>query len=86
MIKIVYAATFLKKLANCEQDLREEIKDKIKLFQDRKNHSGLKVHKLHGKFSGYVSFSINYKQRIIFQWLAKNQAYLLTLGDHDIYK
>jgi plasmid maintenance system killer protein len=50
------------------------------------NHSSLKVHKLNGPLKGSYSFSVNYKIRIIFQYVSKKEVVLLTVGDHKIYK
>ena len=61
--------------------------DKIKLFQNKSSHKSLKVHKLKGALNDRHSFSVNYKVRIVFEYLEKkNKAALLAIGDHDIYK
>lgn len=86
MIDIAYSPAFVKKYGACETMLQREIKDKIALFRDHKNHRQLQVHKLHGRLKDRYSFSVNYQLRIIFRWLTKNEVYLLTIGDHDIYK
>ena len=46
----------------------------------------LKVHKLNGKFEDYSSFSVNYKFRIVFRYISKNEVLFTDMGDHDIYK
>lgn len=85
-MKIAYTATFLKLLRGLESDLQDEVIEKTKLFQDRKNHKNLDVHKLHGKFRGCYSFYINYKTRVVFEHIAKEEVALLLVGSHDIYK
>ena len=60
--------------------------EKIELFKNEKNHKLLKIHKLHGKMSGYFSFSVNYKFRIVFRYETKTEMVLLDIDDHDIYK
>ena len=85
MIKVGYTTESLKKLKKLESDLQDEVKEKIELFRDHNNHKLLKVHKLHGRFSDCYSFSVNYKIRIPFQYKAKNEAVLLTIGGHSIY-
>jgi mRNA-degrading endonuclease YafQ of YafQ-DinJ toxin-antitoxin module len=69
-----------------EKELIDEVFEKIDLFKDVKNHKLLKVHKLHGKFSKYFSFSVNYKTRIVFEYETKNEVVFLAIGDHDLYK
>lgn len=85
-VKIAYSPTFVRQFSDCEAELKEEIKEKIALFRERVNHRQLRVHKLHGQLKDRYSFSINYRLRIVFCWLEKDEAYLLTLGDHEVYK
>jgi len=73
----------IKKLPN---NLQTEISEKIKVFKDRKNHENLKIHKLHGQLKNFWSFSVNYKYRIIFEYVSKNKVALLMVGDHDVYE
>lgn len=89
MIKIVFTASFMreaKRLTKSDKNLGDEIAEKIELFRDRENHTQLKSHKLHGSFAKFWSFSVNYKYRIIFEPLGKNEFVLHDIGDHDIYK
>ena len=69
-----------------EKALLYEALEKIELFKNENNHKMLKVHKLHGSFSNYLSFSVNYKFRIIFRYISKSEVLFLDIGDHDIYK
>jgi mRNA-degrading endonuclease YafQ of YafQ-DinJ toxin-antitoxin module len=69
-----------------EEALTGEVFEKIELFKDTKNYKLLKVHKLHGKFSDCLSFSVNYKTRIVFEYETKNEVVFLAIGDHDLYK
>lgn len=85
-IKVGYGSEFLRIYNKLEAELKKEVQEKISLFRDRKNHKFLKVHKLHGRLRERYSFSVNYKFRIVFKYLDKKTAVLLTVGDHDIYK
>lgn len=85
-MEIEYKPTFIKQYACFENSLKEEIKEKIELFRNGKNHKQLKVHKLKGKLSKYYSFSVNYKYRIVFIYQSRSRAALLAIGDHDVYK
>lgn len=86
MIKVHFKPAFVKKFKKLENDLQEEILEKIELFKNPKNHKQLKAHKLHGALSGRYSFSVNYKFRIVFVYLSKNETVLLAIGDHEVYK
>jgi len=86
MLNLIYAPTFLKQASDFEALLQEEVSEKISLFRDKNNHKSLKVHKLHGVLKDRYSFSVNYKIRIVFRYLSKNEAILLAVGDHGMYK
>lgn len=85
MISIQYAPTFVRIYRGLDKNLKSEVKEKIELFRNRKNHNVLKVHKLHGRLNGRFSFYINYKIRIVFRYEDKNEqvASLLFIGGHD---
>jgi len=85
-MKVSFLPLFARKFNRLEVALQDEVMEKIELFKDEKNHKYLKVHKLHGVLSGRYSFSVNYKTRIVFSYLSKNEAVLLAVGDHDVYK
>ena len=88
MIDIGYTREFIRAYDKLPTALKEEVKEKIELFKDRKSHQRLKVHKLHGRHTRHWGFSVNYAYRIMFDYLGKgkNSVALLTVGDHDIYK
>ena len=56
------------------------------LFKNKNNHKRLNVHILHGRLKGRYSFSVNYRFRIVFTHLSKNEVVLLAVGDHTVYK
>ncbi|MEK7116922.1 MAG: hypothetical protein AAB837_02045 [Patescibacteria group bacterium] len=88
MIEVVYAPSFVKQFQTLEKNLAEEALEKIELFKNRRNHKQLKVHKLKGPFSGWYSFSVNYRIRILFEYPLKSrkEVLLLAIDDHDIYR
>ena len=85
-MQINYTVKFIKQYNKFDFEFKQEIKEKIELFRDTKNHQSLKVHKLHGKQKNSFSFSVNYKFRIAFKHLSKQEAVFLTIGDHDVYQ
>ncbi len=85
MLELIYAPRFVRHFKRLPKELQEETLEKLRLFKRSDNHALLKVHKLHGKFSACFSFSVNYKIRIVFEYVSKNEIALLTIGDHDVY-
>jgi len=85
MIRINFKSTFIRQFKKLEEALSLEVREKLELFKDPKNHAMLKVHKLHGPLKGYHSFSVNYKTRIIFDYQSKTEVVFMTIGDHDVY-
>ncbi|MCX6819965.1 MAG: type II toxin-antitoxin system RelE/ParE family toxin [Candidatus Adlerbacteria bacterium] len=84
-MQVAYKPRFIRQLKGLEPRLREEAIEKIELFKDKKNHAALRVHTLHGPLKGFFSFSVNFKYRIVFYYESKNEAVLLSIGDHKIY-
>ena len=84
-MQILFTPNFLRQLKKLEPSLREEVLEKIELFQKNKRDTSLKVHKLSGKLKDRYSFSINYRYRIIFTYFSKEEVILTAVGDHDVY-
>ena len=84
-MKIAYHALFLRQLKKLPKDLQEEVFQKVLLFGKDIKHPSLKVHKLQGHLKDLFSFSVNYSYRIVFKKI-KDEAVLLEVGTHDIYK
>jgi mRNA-degrading endonuclease YafQ of YafQ-DinJ toxin-antitoxin module len=86
MIRVAYKATFVRQFDKLETALQAEVLEKVALFQNTDHHRRLKVHKLHGHLKNCYSFSVNYRFRIVFEYLSKNEAALLAVGDHEVYR
>lgn len=57
---------------------------KVEIFRTNPLHPTLRTHKLsHGEL---WAFSVDYHNRVIFQFLANGQALLVNVGDHSIYR
>lgn len=85
MFTVGFTPEFFRKLKRLGPQLQESAFNKIELFRDRNNHKRLEVHKLHGKYAGFFGFSIDRKNRIMFEWISDDEARLHTIGDHSIY-
>lgn len=84
-MEIQYKPSFVKRFKKLEFSLQEEAYEKIELFKNTDNHQQLKVHKLKGKLKDFYSFSVNYKYRIVFRFIAEDLVDFLDIGDHSIY-
>ena len=86
MYKIGFKPSFIKQAKRLEKGLFEKMIGKIELLKNERNHSLLKVHKLHGKLADCYSFSVDYGVRIIFEFETNKELTLLAIGDHSVYK
>ncbi len=87
MLTVGYAASFVRKYKKLDAALKREVKERIEEFKDPANHPALKVHKLSGRLRGRSAFSVNFSDRIIFEWSKdKKTVYLLDVGDHTVYE
>ena len=85
-MQIVFTPAFLRQIKKLDPALQEEVIEKTELFKDKENHKMLKAHKLKGPLFGLHSFSVNYKTRIVFEYMGREEALFHAIGDHDIYK
>jgi mRNA-degrading endonuclease YafQ of YafQ-DinJ toxin-antitoxin module len=87
MLEVEYSSDFIRKYKKLPKLLKEEVKERIEYFKDTANHQKLRVHALKSELQGFSAFSINYRDRIIFQFSKdKKVAYLLNIGDHSVYE
>lgn len=88
-MNIVYKPKFLRQFKKLPQSLQDEAREKMGLFAENTNHPFLKTHRLKGRLKGFWSFSVNYKDRIVFQYEnheGQKRAALLAIGDHGVYQ
>ncbi|KKU81960.1 MAG: Toxin-antitoxin system, toxin component, RelE family [Parcubacteria group bacterium GW2011_GWA1_47_8] len=85
-MKVAYTPRFLRFYKKLPAGLQDEVIEKIDLFKDVNNHQRLEVHKLKGRLKKFYGFSVDYKNRIVFEYMSKNEIVLLAVGDHEIYK
>lgn len=86
MLEVSYTARFVRAYKKLTSPLQEEVKQAIADFQNSSTRERLRVHKLEGRLKGRYSFSVNYATRIVFTYVNKNKAVLLTVGDHNVYR
>jgi len=84
---VAFTPQFRRQFKKLQKLLQEEALEKIEQFKNTEHHPALRVHKLTGRMEGRLSFSVNYRYRIVFMWEKQNEsAILLAVGDHSIHQ
>ncbi|WP_026736503.1 type II toxin-antitoxin system RelE/ParE family toxin [Fischerella sp. PCC 9605] len=91
MKNLVWSSTFVrafKRLVRKNLELRSQIEDVLQQLAEDPFHPTLHSHKLKGDLSGIWSCSIDYSNRILFEFVTnpdsgEEEIFLLTLGSHD---
>lgn len=84
-MEVFYTPHFKREAKRLPFSLRQAVEDRIQKFLSDPFHPSLKTHKLNGKLKAYWSFSIDRKNRIIFEFDGKKRAVFHSIGDHSIY-
>ena len=82
---IYYHPQFRKSFSGLPKDIQRKARVRIKIFRENPFYPLLDTHKLHGKLKEQWSFCVKGQYRIIFIF-DNNDATLLDIGPHDIYK
>ncbi len=83
---IIYSSKFAREYKKLPPNVKDIAEKQEYFFRKDPFYPKLKTHKLKGKLSGFLSFSIGYKYRIIFEFAKDNKTvYFHAAGNHDIY-
>ena len=82
-MKIVYSPRFAKNYKNLPIRIKLLAEKREKIFRNNPYDPRLKTHRLTGKLSGFWSFSVDYKTRIIFEIRSENEIWFLAIGSHN---
>ncbi len=85
-MKVAFTPRFVRLYKKLPSGLQDEVVEKIELFKDVNNHQRLEVHKLKGRLKKFYGFSVNCRDRVVFEYMSDNEVALLAVGDHEIYK
>ena len=86
MLTVVYSEKFISQLEKLSNKAQKMALKKIELFINNPKHPSLNTHKLNGVLSGFLSFSVDYQTRIVFEYGKDNEISFLNIGDHNIYR
>jgi addiction module RelE/StbE family toxin len=84
--KILYTNKFHFRFNKLPEKIKNIADKKVGIFKSNPLHPSLRLHELHGKFSGLWSISINNIYRIIFERQKNGDIIFVSIGKHDIYK
>ena len=85
MIKITSSARFLKSLKRLPQPIQEKADERHRIFKKNPFDFRLATHKLHGRFTGFWAYSVDYHYRVIFVFENTHTVTYHDIGSHHIY-
>ena len=86
-MKVIYSSHFRKAFKKLKVEQQNSFFEKLIFLQEDIFHSQLKTHKLKGSFKNHHAFSLNYSDRVIFQYQSNPKTiYLYDIGSHNIYR
>lgn len=84
-MKILYSSKFEREYKNLALGIKKQAEEKEKIFRKDSYDPRLKTHKLKGALRDFWAFSIDRKNRIIFEFIDENIIWFHSVGDHSIY-
>lgn len=86
VIQIEYSTNFVKQFKKLTPQVKKEAIKAEFLFKKDPFSQKIKTHKLSGKLSGLWAFSIDFRNRIIFEFVGKRKVVFYKIGTHEIYR
>ena len=84
-MEVHYTSRFSREAKKVPWHLCKTVEDRVALFKINPFDSRLKTHKLTGALREFWSFSIDYRYRIMFEFLDSGKSIFHSIGDHSIY-
>lgn len=84
-MRIRYHPRFRRSYERLPLSVKQSAEAKEVIFRKNPFDHRLRTHKLHGKLKNLWSFSVDRKNRIVFEF-ADSEIIFLDIGDHDIYR
>ena len=85
-MKIYYSSKFAKEYRKLSANIKLKAEKREKIFRKDPFDPRLKTHKLKGILQDYLSFSIDYQYRIIFEFRSETVVWFHSVGTHEIYE
>lgn len=84
-MKIYFHPRFRGSYQKLNKELKKKAEKKAAIFRQNPFDQRLDTHKLHGKLKKLWSFSVDEKNRILFEWVGSDTIFL-DIGDHKLYR
>ena len=84
-MEILYTTRFSREAKRVPAHVRAIVEARVLLFRTNPFDARLRTHKLSGALRGFWSFSIDYRYRIIFEFIEPEKVLFHSIGDHSIY-
>lgn len=85
-MEIRYSPKFKRQYKKLPKEIKARAEKREVLFRKDPFDSRLKTHKLHGSQDGFMSFSVDYLYRVIFEFSDVDTVVFYEIGTHDIYE
>jgi len=85
-MEIRYSPKFKRQYKKLSKEVKTRAEKMEAVFRKDPFDPRLKTHKLHGSEEGFMSFSVDYSCRIIFEFYDAETAIFYEVGTHDIYE
>jgi len=85
-MEIFYTSKFKREYKKLSKNIKLAAEGREAIFRKNPFDPSLDIHKLHGRLREFWSFSIGFRNRIVFELGDKDIVYFHSVGDHDIYQ
>lgn len=85
-MKVFYTKKFEREYKKISVEIKKKFELTEKFFRKNPFDKKLKTHKLRGELSDFWSYSIDFKNRVIFEMIKEDEIIFHSIGSHDIYK
>ena len=83
---ILYLSSFARMYKKLPIEIKRKAEAKEKIFRKNPFERSLETHKLGGRLRGKWAFSIDHKNRIVFDFSGDDVVKFYYVGDHSIYE
>ena len=85
-MKIFYTKKFEREYKKLSKEIKLKVEARESIFRRNPYDPTLKTHKLSGELKDFWSFSVDFKYRIVFEFIEDGNIFFHSVGDHDIYR